>query len=1074
VEFVSFHTHTTHSHGDGHGTVPQHVARVAELGMTAMGVSEHGNVNSHAALEQECRKAGIKPIFGIEAYMSKPDETRKFHITLFAMNEEGYRNLNRIVTQSWIDFKQYPTVTWESLRKYNAGIVAFSGCADSLISCTLLGGKSLGEKRTVFTERDFIRCSRKVQRFADVFEDRFYLEVQRFPGLERTCALNPAFATISNDTGIPLIATADVHYPLPEQNQIQKVLHAARRKSSVAVAEAQWEYDILLTYPQSDQELLHDLQATGLSEPESLQALHNTRRLAEQISVSLPKARPLRYAVPPRSTAQGYFKKMVAQGLEYRKVQRPNIVDQIDKYRERINLEYQVIRDKNFCDYFLATAELVAWAKDQGIAVGPGRGSAVSSLICYLLRITEIDPLTPPFDKVIFERFIDPTRSDPPDIDLDFDDERRKEVEAKAREIYGDQNVANVANHIGYRGKNSLDGVARAHALPLSTFKPIKERIADRTETDERVDDTIADVLESYASNPEIADLAEKFPDQLATAMAFEGNEHSMGIHAGGFVIATDPIPDVCAIYTRTKGSGRNRQRAQVIPYDKRDAEYLNMLKMDFLGLTTMGMIGKCIEWAGLNLEELYQLFYAAPESEHQRILEMFCADDITGIFQYEGGTTRQVTRLVQPATFHELAACNALSRPGPYYGGQTEAYIAVKHGNAEMLSVHENFDQHVEWTYGQIVYQEQIMRILRDVAGFDVPRVLRVRKIIGKKLGEHQFTALWDEFRTGCETNSGLSEDDAARIWGAITTAAGYAFNIPHAYSYALIAWWQAYLKCHNKVEFFASSLAKNGDGKDDLPRRTALLKDALSNRLQVNGFSVTGCRENWRPVQPKGLQPGFAQMPGIGEAMASDLTAWIDHLPFAQWPEDGLTWKELARKKTEGGCDGIGEVTATRLEEFANQRDPLGISRTEDQLMAFRKQLVRREFDSTGIPSADEFYTSASLPDDNDWVAFVGLVANVVYRDEVETIRSRTGQTADEIRAGLDDADKTKKATVFAYDEFGEVALRISRWQLPKLADRLAQIKTDYHLVVAWGRTFENRSGAIQIRNLWVFDPD
>ena len=1075
MKWVSFHTHTTYSYGDAIGPVGVHVDRVSDLGMSALFLSEHGNVNSHSALERECARVGIKPGYGVEAYLAQPGERRKFHIGLYAMDEEGYRNLNRIVTRSYIDAYQFPTVTWESLKKHANGIVVLSGCSDSLISCSLLGGKSFGEKRETYTERQRVRTRNRIQRLSDVFHDRLYLEVQRFPGLPRTCTLNPAFAEFSNELGVPLLATADVHYPFPYQNKLQKVLHASRRKSSVAITEAEWEYGVLLTYPESDKEILNDLIATGLSKHDAVQSILNTKRLSERCNVELPKSRPLRFPVPAGTSAYRIFQKEIEKGWKTRVNQRPELRQKKAQYQSRILMESKVIRDKDFCDYFLATADLVMWAKGQGIAVGPGRGSAVSSLVCYLLGITEIDPLTPPFDKTIFERFLDPTRNDPPDIDLDFDDDKRHLVTQRAREIYGEENVANVANHIGYRGVSSLNGVARAYGLSPKTFEAIAKRITDRTETDERVDDTILDVLQSYASDPEVASLAETFPDQLQAAIEFEGNEHSMGVHAGGFVIATDPIPEVCAIYTKEKGTGRNRVLAQVIPYDKRDAEYLNMLKMDFLGLTTMGMIGICAEWGTLSMNEIYLLFYRAPEWEHQRILEMFQIDDVTGIFQFEGGTTRALTRRVKPATFDELAACTALSRPGPYYGGQAEAYIAVKHGDREMQSIHPNFDKHVEWTYGQIVYQEQIMRILRDVAGFDVPTVLRVRKIIGKKLGEHQFVALWDGFRRGCETTSQLSEDEARNIWSAITTAAGYAFNIPHAYSYTLISWWQSYLKLHFTTEFFAASLAKNGDGKKQIPRRTALLQDAQRNRLEIWPFTVTDCTQNWRPTyDPKGLQPGFAQIPNIGEAMADDMTKWVDTLDFGFWPNEGLSWDAMARDNRKGGCVGIGKGTASKLEEFANQKDPLGIHRTEDQIMAFRKQLVRGDFDSTGIPSADEFVTSANIPDDTDHVAFVGLVANIVYRDEVESIRTRTGQSVEEIKSSMDDSDKTKKATVFGYDEFGEVALRISRWQYAHLSGRLAQVKNDYHLVVAWGRTFAGRGGAIQVKNLWVFDPD
>lgn len=1100
MDWVSFHTHTTYSYGDGFGTVKQHVERIRSLGMSALALSEHGNVNSHAALEQEAKEAGIKPIFGIEAYFSPPNQISKTHLGLYAMNEEGYRNLNRIVTQSYLDSYKYPTVSWQSLKENNRGIAVLSGCSDSLISCTLLGGKFLGEKRSVVTPDNYGRARRRVQRFLDVFgDDRFFLEVQRFPGLDRTCALNPAYARLSADTGVSLIATADVHYPNGSENEMQKILHASRRSSTIAIAEAEWEYDVLLTYPESDAEIHQDLVDTGLTDEQSTAAIENTSILSQSCVVELPKARPLRFpdvgakaitcgGKPSESDkaqiaefgASLTLMEWIKKGWKYRVAQRPTLQERSKEYSKRITSEFKIIADKDYSDYFLATADLVRWAKDNHIAVGPGRGSAVASLVCYLLRITEIDPLTPPFDKMLFERFLDPTRSDPPDIDLDFEDERRNEVAERAREIYGQFNVANVANHIGYRAKNTLAGVARAYGLPIKTFDPIAKRCTDRTETDERVDDSILDAIESYGTDIEVASLVDNFERHLHQSVALEGNEHSMGIHAGGFFISSEPIQDVCPIYTKEKGSGRKKQLAQVIPYEKRDAEYLGMIKMDFLGLTTMGMIAKCLDWASLSLDDLYTLFYSAPEYEHERILETFQIDDVTGIFQYEGGTTRALTRRVKPATFEELSICNALSRPGPYYGrgsdGLTQAdkYVLVKDGEMDWARIHPNYDSHVGWTNGQLVYQEQIMRVLRDLAGFDVSRVLRVRKIIGKKLGEHQFKELWTEFASGCAAHSGLSEDQAADVWGAITTAAGYAFNIPHSFSYGLIAWWQSYLKINARNEFYASSLACNGDGKDDIPRRTALLQDAIRNGLEIRPFEINECHQNWVPryTLMGALQPGFQQIPGIAQATADDIVAWRDRLPFADY--NNLTWDGLARKESDGGCKGIGNVTVEKIKVFVSRKDPLAITATEDQIGAFRLQLVRGDFDSTGIPSADEFVSSATIPEDNDHVAFVGLVANIVYRDEVESIRSRTGQTVDEIRASLDDSDKTKKATVFAYDEFGEVALRISRWQFPKLAARLAELKTDYHLVVAWGRTFENKGGAIQLKNLWVFDPD
>ena len=1077
MDWVSFHTHTTFSYGDGFGTVEEHVKRVADLGMPAVALTEHGNPNSHVALEKSCREYGIKPIYGVEAYFGGVGERksqRKNHITLIAQDEEGYRNLNKIITQSYLDAYYWPTVSPTNLKKHAKGIVALSGCSDSLISCTLLGGKNNGDKRLEYDNIDLVKTRKKIQWFLDVFEDRFYLEVQRFPGLPRTCILNPTFTRIGMEMGIKLIGTADVHYPFPHQNKMQTLLHAARRGSTIEATDAAWEYSILLTYPQSISKLRRDLIRTGIPPSETDKAISNTVDLAATCNVELPKARPLRFPrKDPNMSSWALLKGEVIAGMKRRVKERPELKGQMSKkYGPRLNMELKVIREKDYCDYFLVTGDLVRRAKAENIAVGPARGSAAASLVAYMLGITEIDPLHDAFNKMIFERFIDLNRTDPPDIDIDFDDERRNEVAVMAREIYGDENVANVGNHIKYRGKKALQDVARAYGLGQKVFDAIGERCSIRTETDERVDDSILDVVESYASDPTVGSLVDRFGNAIQQAIQLEGNQHSMGIHAGGFVIASDPIPNVCAIFTKDKAGGES---AQVIPYDKRDAEYLNMLKMDFLGLSTMGMIALCLEWSKMSLSELYLLFYQEwdqkdnPNSNYQMIMDGFLNDDLVGIFQFEGGTTRQLCRKVRPETFDHLAAINALSRPGPYYGGQADAYVKVKNGEEDWVRVHPDFDKHVEWTYGQIVYQEQIMYILRDLAGFDMPKVLRVRKIIGKKLGEHQFAALWDDFRTGCNAN-GVGDDDALRVWNSITTAAGYAFNIAHAYSYSLISWWSMYFKKLTTTIFYASALNKNGDGKDDIPRRTLLLQDAEKNGHfgKILPPHPKLSEKSWIP-QGNILRAGFGQIPGVGSNTAKTILEyrWQDKtIAMSLGKEQEFDWWHLINIK------GLGEKTIMKMMEFSESKDPFGVNLVANQLGEFRRQLANGEF-GNHLPGLDEFKFSDDMPD-RDVCAFVGVIKNIVYTDEVERIREKTGKKVDEILADLKDPDKTKKATIFAQDEFGEVALRVSRWKYPELSRVVTSLNADKHMVVAWGMSYERGSGSLQCKQLWVLDLD
>jgi DNA polymerase-3 subunit alpha len=295
MDYVSLHHHSTFSYGDGYGLPKEHVERCATLGMTAMALTEHGNTSSHPSLEKACAEFGIKGIYGVEGYIAGPKERRKCHQTILAMDQVGYANLNRMVSQSWRDFYRWPTIHLDTLETYSDGLIVLSGCADSTLACTLLGGKSFGDKRESYTDQHYESAIRLVEWYQAIFGDRYYLECQRFPGLGRTCALNPAYERLSRDTGVALVATSDCHYVFARDNEMQKILHAAHRSASVSQVEASWEYDITLDIPTSDDRVESDLRATGLSDSAAYAALINTKLIANRCNVTLPKVEPIRY-----------------------------------------------------------------------------------------------------------------------------------------------------------------------------------------------------------------------------------------------------------------------------------------------------------------------------------------------------------------------------------------------------------------------------------------------------------------------------------------------------------------------------------------------------------------------------------------------------------------------------------------------------------------------------------------------------------------------------------------------------------------------------------------------------------
>lgn len=1092
MEWVSLHHHTTFSTGDGFGTVEEHVQRAIDLGMKAISTTEHGNVSSHVQLEKACAalgsrtagaraSGGIKPIFGCELYIAPtdpdsvgPDGERgwntvsgqlKWHQTVLAMNEVGYQNLNRIVSASWRDNHNYwPTTSMAMLKRWNEGLIVLSGCSDSMLACALLGGKTNGPKRLEASEIDWARARRVAGWFNGVFPERYYLEVQRFPGLERVRALNPLLARLGEELGIPLVATADVHYPHPEDNEMQKILHASHRGSTVDAVEASWEYDILLTLPTSDEEITQDIVDTGLAPGVARFAVEMAGRIADRCNVVLPKNEPIKwpYDTNKFDNIEAYIWEKLREGWRFRWPRNGPMRANAAKYGERLEYEMERIIPRGFCDYFAVLSYLVSWAKDQKIAVGPARGSAAASLVCYMLRITEIDPLQHPL--MMFERFIDPKRLDLPDVDLDFEDTRRWEVIEEARRVFGSDHVSNIANFTRYRGKNSLDDVARVYRIPPWATDKIKERIIERSGGDSRISDSLEDTFNMFSAAMHVL---KDYPE-LALAMRLEGNYRSFSVHAAGIVISNNPITDTCAVYER-KG------KPAVIAYDKKDAEYLGMLKADFLSLKTMGAIGLILSNIGMDLEDLYSVPIDEPET-----LAAFKANDVTGIFQFDGRATRLVCHDVSPDNFDQLADINALSRPGPLFSGMTAKYCDAKHGRAEPAKLHPIVDAITETTYGQVVYQEQVLNVVRDLGGFPVKRVGDIRKIISQKLGEAQFNTMAEEFRDGAERLHGVKPELSAQIWKYLVTSATYSFNTAHSVSYAKLAFWLMWLKVHYPVEFYAAQLTKIGDAKTVLVRRERLMRDAMRHGVTVRGPNILVSNENWtayRGGSPGGgestgtVVAGFRQMKGVGEITAKKIMAIRDSV---------AAWDDLIR------VDGIGPKTIAAMKAFSSAEDPFGLRRTAERLAIARADVERAAFADAGrggrwdgggggdggdptiwLPT----HRSHEIPREGEHIiVWMGMVRSKEYKDYVEDQRARTGDSVEEIRLRMKDPHLEKSCVMHCYDDGDEeVYIRFNRWVFPDYKEDIENIQLDSDVIVVIGKKREDFGISLHVQPRW-----
>lgn len=1048
MKYVSLHHHSTYSYMDGFGPVKDHVERAAELGMSSLALTEHGNVSSHVQLEKEAQKAGIKPIFGLEAYcapenMREAKNRRKWHLTLLAETQEGYRNLMRIVTKSWAEgFYQWPTVHGKWLQEHSEGIIALSGCADSMLSCTLLGGKG----REKGDEREALAVMRKFKR---IFGDRYYVETQMFPELERTRSLNPWFEKAARKLNVPLVATADCHYPQPADNKMQAILHTAGRGlGTVDTAESNWEYDILLTHPESDEKVLSRLRGTGLSKSAAWQAWDHTDEIAGRCNVELPKMDMLKFPLPRGvKDKEELIWDWLRRGWKYRLQHDRYLRENRKEAGERVKYEMELIVMKDYIDYFLMLSDAVRWCKNRELPVGPARGSAAASLVCYLLRITEINPL--PFPNMLFERFIDINRTDLPDVDLDFDDERRHELVVHLQDLYGADRVANIGTYTKYRGKNSLDDVARAHDIRPWEIQPVKDLMIERSGGDSRLDSSIEDTVDMFPAAKAVFDAH----PELQYALRLEGNMKASSVHAAGLVISNEPITENVAMYERKDKHGNVRR---VVSVDKYDAEYLGMLKADFLGLTTMGMIARALKQIGLPLNDLYHLPF-----DDEKVLDAFRNNDVTGIFQFGGGATKIVNGDVRPDNFLELCDINALSRPGPLHSGSTSDYIDIKHGRKKPDHLHPLIDEITHHTYNTIIYQEQILRIIKEMGGLPWTHVQEIRRIISLKRGVGAFQKRFEEFVEGAK-RYGVDRNLADTIWKRLVTAGQYAFNQSHCVSYSALAYWQMWLKVYHPQAFYAACLIKFEKNQ------YVLMRDAMKHGLEIVPPDLKTSDVNWIADGDK-IRAGFKQIPGIGIAMAEKIVESRKERPFD-------SWMDLIR------VSGIGEKTAPKYAAFAESKDPFQIHRVDKVLDLVRKAITSgrlMDVDMKGrmIPLPTPNYRGSEIPTDagNLPVTYVGIPRKRNPQDVIEDERARTGKSMAEVTATMKDAHLSKKMTVECFDDTDVlVYVRFSRYDFPRFEKALWNMNMDHDVLIVKGMKRKGFGTGIHVKAAWCIDPD
>ena len=804
-DFVHLHNHTHYSLLDGLTKVPELVDFVKNQGMEAVAVTDHGTMSGLVELYKCCNDAGIKPLLGLEAYVAARKMTDKdpahdkqrFHITLIAMNNQGFENLCRIMSNAEINGKYYkPRTDHEDLEKYNEGIICLSGCMGSEISEAIRAG-------------DDKRALELIDWYRNVYKDRFYLEMQDHghplssTHSEEQKRVNDWHMAHAEELGLPLVVTCDAHYLKKEDQDAHEVLLCIGTASNLSDPKRMTlkDYDLHVI---EVNEILEHWQDTC---PE---AILNTKRIAERCNVDLQLGRILipKFPVPDGEDEKSYLDKLVFQGLVYRyggyKLEDTagltvakcrEILEKVDAERDelhkilpRIDYELSVVDKMGYNGYFLIVQDFINWGKSQRIVYGPGRGSAAGAILAYALRITELDPLK--YD-LLFERFLNPDRISMPDIDTDIQDTRRDEVIEYCSQKYGYARVSNIATFGKMMAKNAVRDVARVLEVPYAEADRLAKMVPDPVQGHHvHLADAIKEVPDlknEYETNPtsrEVIDFASRL----------EGTIRNHGVHACGVIIAPDDLVKFLPLEVSAKGP-----IAAQFPMGQ--VEELGLLKMDFLGLSNLSVINNALRMirkvynADIDLSNL-----PLDDAETYALLQRA---ETTGVFQLESAGMKRYLKDLKASTFEDIIAMVALYRPGPMQC--IDSFIRRKHGEEEITYLHPGLEGALKNTYGILIYQEQFMQISRTWCGFTGGQADTLRKAVGKKKID-LMKKVKPQFIKGAVEIGGATEEIAETFWGQLLEFANYCFNKSHAACYALIAYWTAYLKAHYPDAFMAA----------------------------------------------------------------------------------------------------------------------------------------------------------------------------------------------------------------------------------------------------------------------------
>jgi len=871
MSFTHLHVHSYYSLMDGLNSPKELCQAALDAGQTAIAITDHGTLSSHRDMQIAAKELGIKPILGVEAYISPTDrfdrssKTDKSiqaynHIILLAKNKKGLENINTLQELAWNEgFYHKPRIDREVLKEYAEGIIVLSGCLNGLISKCIEKGE-LGEARLILKD------------FKQTFQEDFYVEVQSHNPPE----INAALLDLADELKIKAVATGDAHFAKEEDRILEEALLIL---STSPKADKDTDFDMSRNikdmldrfnylYPdrrisfqdynlfiQSRSEIETDFNKAGINRTDIYE---NTMEIANKVE-EYDFYQGLDLLPVPKTDADERLLELSEKGLE--RLQKAS--DPI--YRDRLREELDIIASKNFASYFLVVADMINWAKENDIRVGPGRGSAAGSLVCYALGITDVDPIE--YD-LLFFRFINPERNDFPDIDTDFEDRRRKEVKDYLKKRF--KHVASISTYTYFKDKGVVRDAARVFMVPLQEVNRALKSV---------------DTFEDFIDSPNTKEFRLRYPEVVWLADRLRGRIRSVGVHAAGVVVAKDDLRKFAPVESREDSQDKVSGRIPVVAYDMDTVADIGLIKLDALGLKTLSVISDTL--GSIKKRHRKDINLSGLPMDDPKVYQMLSEGYTKGVFQAEATPYTNLLMKMGVDKFEDLAASNALVRPGAM-NTVGASYINRKHGREAVEYTHTILKPFTENTYGVIIYQEQVMQACVHLGGMSWSEADKVRKIIGKKKDAKEFDQFKDQFVTGASKH--ITKKKAEELWHDFEAHAGYSFNRSHAVAYSMLSYYTAWLKTYYPLEFMFSIL-KNENDKD---ARTEYLIEAKRLGLSIKLPHINES-DIYFSLQGESIRFGLAEVKFISDSIANKI---IEKRPY----KDYADFIDKASKKGSG----------------------------------------------------------------------------------------------------------------------------------------------------------------------------